>query len=74
MPSLVLHPGKLIGTREAQAGRCGGLLQPLLAWLLALVARPSEKPILFCEALRIASKYFCSSPMVIEGLHCGVQL
>jgi hypothetical protein len=43
---------------------CCGFLSP----------EPSEKPILFCDALRIASKYFCSSPIVIEGLHWGVQL
>lgn len=37
-------------------------------------AAPLEKFTLRCAAVATASKYFCSSPMVIDGLHCGVQL
>jgi hypothetical protein len=33
-----------------------------------------EKPTFFCEAEATESKYFGSSPIVIDGLHCGVQL
>ena len=34
----------------------------------------SDSPIFACEAFWIVSNRPGSSPIVIEGLHCGVQL